>query len=122
MDFLRVVQSVTSSVEDRTEGGGVGRLGKKEGPTGVAAELDLWNSVLMGVAVVGCEPVWDICAPVDGPDLAQAPLWKETGLSTEGQRDRGIMDSWETYLLRPCFLLSHRSNESSVQAQCLPGS
>lgn len=57
MDFLGVVQSVSSSVEDGAEGGGVGRFGKKEGPTGVFAELKLLNSVLMGVAVVGCEPV-----------------------------------------------------------------
>lgn len=41
VDFLGVVQPVTSSVEDGAEGGGVGRPGKKEGPPGVFVELEL---------------------------------------------------------------------------------
>lgn len=78
-----MVHSVTSSVEDGAEGGGVGIPGKLEGPMGVAAELELWNSVLVGVAVVGCEPVWGICTLMSGQDLALVPLWEETDLPTE---------------------------------------
>lgn len=78
-----MVHPVTSSVEDGAEGGGAGSPGKLEGPIGVAAELELRNSVLVGVAVVGCEPVWGICTLMNGQDLALVPLWEETDLLTE---------------------------------------
>lgn len=43
-------------------------------------ELELWNSVLMGVVVVGCEPIWGIYVLMDGQDLGLVPLCKETDL------------------------------------------
>lgn len=68
----------------------------------MAAELELLNSVLVGVAVVGCEPVGGrVCAVMNGQDLTLVPLWEKTDLPAEGHKvqggswtSEGGMDSW----------------------------